>query len=71
MTVIAPVLPALTVVLVACAWPAGLAATVQPAGPTASIVNVISAEVSLWSVRLKVNVVLAGPLSSAKSGRQR
>ena len=66
-TVIEPVLPAATVVLVACAWPAGLAATVQPSGPAASIVNVISAEVSLWSVRLNVKVVVDGPLSSAKS----
>ena len=53
--------------LVAWAWPAGLAATVQPAGPVASIVNVISAAVPLWSVRLKVKVVAAGPRSSGKS----
>ena len=66
-TVIEPVLPAATVVLVAWAWPAGLAATVQPSGPTASIVNVISAEVSLCSVRLYVKVVVEGPLRDAKS----
>ena len=66
-TVIEPVLPGFTAVLVAWAWPAGLAAIVQPAGPVASGVKLISAAVSLWTVRLNENVVSDGPLRSGES----
>ena len=60
-TAISPVLLGLTLTLVAWAWPDGLAVTVHPGGPVASIVNAISAAVSLWIVTLNVNVVSAGP----------
>ncbi len=54
LTVMFEVLPAVTLVLVACASPAGLAVTVQPSGPVASIENVASTAVWLWIVMLNV-----------------
>jgi hypothetical protein len=66
-TVMSPVAPALTVSVVACASLCGLAPTVQPSGPVAFIVNVVSAAVSLWSVTLNVNVEPAAAWSSGKS----
>ncbi len=46
---------------------AGFAPTVQPSGPVACIVNVVSAAVSLWSVTLNVNVEPLAAWSSGKS----
>ena len=67
MTVIEAVPPAATRVLVACAWLAGLAVTVQPSGPVAAIANVVSVAVPFRSERLNENVLDAGPRSSGKS----
>ena len=67
MTVTGVVLPALTMALAAWLSELTWVVTVQPAGPVATPVKVRSSAVSLWSVRLKVKVLVEGPLSCGKS----